>query len=58
VSGGLPRGVIWLSSLSDIRVQISKKKGCRIELEDPISRGVWKIKTGVAFSSINILFHN
>jgi len=37
-------------------VQISKKKGCRTELEDPISGGEWKIKTGGAFSSINIPF--
>ena len=37
-------------------VQISKKKGCRIELEDPISGGVWKIKIGGAFSSRNIPF--
>ena len=39
-------------------VQISKKKGCRIELEDPISGGVWKIKTRRAFSSRNIFFRN
>jgi len=40
VSRGLPRGVILL----------------RTELEDPISGGVWKIKTGGAFSSRNIPF--
>ena len=39
-------------------VQISKKKGCRIELEDPISGGVWKIKTRGALSSRNIPFQN
>jgi len=37
-------------------VQISKMKGCIIELEDSISGGVWKIKTRGAFSSRNILF--
>ena len=34
-------------------VQISKKKGCETELKDPFSGGVWKIKTGGAFSSRN-----
>ena len=37
-------------------VQISKKKGCRIELEDSILGWVWKIKTGGVFSSRNIPF--
>ena len=35
-------------------VQISKKKGCRTKSEDLISGGVWKIKTGGAFSYRNI----
>jgi len=39
-------------------VQISKRNGCRTKLEDPISRGVWKMKTGGAFSSRNIPFQN
>jgi len=37
-------------------VQISKKKGCKIELEDSISGVVWKIKTRGAFNSRNIPF--
>ena len=39
-------------------VQISKNKGCKTESEDLIPGRVWKIKTGGAFSSINIPFHN
>jgi len=39
-------------------VQISKKKRCRTESEDPIPKGVWKIKTRGAFSSRNIPFQN
>ena len=37
-------------------VQISKMKRCKTELEDSILGGVWKIKTGGAFSSKNIPF--
>jgi len=39
-------------------VQISKKKRCKTESEDPIPEGVWKIKTGGPFSSRNIPFQN
>jgi len=39
-------------------MQISKKKGCRTELEDPISGRVWKIKIGGVFSSRKITFQN
>ena len=39
-------------------VKFSKRKGCIIELEDPISGGVWKLKIGGAFSSRNIPLQN
>jgi len=39
-------------------VQISKKKGCITESEDPILGRVWKIKTGGAFNSRNIPIQN
>jgi len=37
-------------------VQLSKKKGCRTEIESPIIEGGVNLKTGDAVSSRNILF--
>jgi len=37
-------------------VQLSKKKGCRTEIESPIREGGVNLKTRGAISSVNIFF--
>jgi len=39
-----------------LEVQLSKKKGCRTEIESPIIEGGVNLKIGFAVSSINIPF--
>jgi len=43
-------------NLSDIRGVISKKKGCRKEIECPIAKGGVNLKIGGAISSRNVFF--